>query len=335
MIMKSKVTVHALSGSAMYRSDATLMVLKECLKFREIEIRISQIDEKRSRFPDLDLLAESDVMLVFCEDVKPDPEQLEAIRAWCRSGKPVIGVLAAVQAFRNWPDFNRDILGVTVAGSGSTQFDSRIDVEAFGHPVVEGLTGWNRPGRIYGNPQFTDDITVLLSETGPDGSQPAAWCRTHPQTAGRVFSTSFGAISDFGHSKFIDLLHRACMWSSGIIAGPSNGQRYLIAHLDETPATECSCGTARRAFMVPENSTASVHMVDISQDTRVHYHKKLTEIYLILEGEGHLELDGKMVPVRPLTTILIKPGCRHRAVGNMRIINIPVPPFDPSDEWYE
>jgi mannose-6-phosphate isomerase-like protein (cupin superfamily) len=37
-------------------------------------------------------------------------------------------------------------------------------------------------------------------------------------------------------------------------------------------------------------------MVDISADTRPHFHKKLTEIYLVLEGEGHMELDGVSCP---------------------------------------
>ena len=61
----------------------------------------------------------------------------------------------------------------------------------------------------------------------------------------------------------------------------------------------------------------------------------MTEIYLILEGSGHLELDGELIPVKPMTSILIKPGCRHRAVGNMRIINIPIPTFDHEDEWFD
>jgi mannose-6-phosphate isomerase-like protein (cupin superfamily) len=110
---------------------------------------------------------------------------------------------------------------------------------------------------------------------------------------------------------------------------------YLIEQLDELDTKQCSCGTTRRAFVSPDNEVATIHMVDISKASRVHYHKKLTEIYLILEGEGHMELDGDMVPVKPMTTVLIKPGCRHRAVGNMRIVNVPVPAFDPDDEWFD
>jgi len=40
-------------------------------------------------------------------------------------------------------------------------------------------------------------------------------------------------------------------------------------------------------------------------------------------------------PVKPLTTVMIKPGCRHRAVGNLKIINVPIPKFDPEDEWVD
>ena len=110
---------------------------------------------------------------------------------------------------------------------------------------------------------------------------------------------------------------------------------YEVAQLDEVESTQCACGKARRAFVSPENPVATIHIVDVSKDSRVHYHKKLTEIYLVLEGEGHMELDGEMVPVKPMTTILIKPGCRHRAVGRMRIVNIPIPAFDPEDEWFD
>src|SRR5215204_2032570 len=102
---------------------------------------------------------------------------------------------------------------------------------------------------------------------------------------------------------------------------------YLIAQLDETPGVRCPCGVARRAFAVPGQNVASVHLVEIKADAQAHYHKKMTEIYVILEGDGHLELDGVLYPVRPMTAVYIKPGCRHRAVGRLKILNIPVPAF--------
>ena len=76
-------------------------------------------------------------------------------------------------------------------------------------------------------------------------------------------------------------------------------------------------------------------MVDISKNSRIHYHKKLTEIYYILEGEGEMELDGELFAVKPGDAILIKPGCRHRAIGELKVINVPIPSFDPDDEWFD
>lgn len=112
-------------------------------------------------------------------------------------------------------------------------------------------------------------------------------------------------------------------------------QNYAITHLNDLPPQACPCGTTRRAFVTPDNPVATIHLVEIKTDAQTHYHKKLTEIYLVLEGEGHMELDGVLYPVKPMTTILIKPGCRHRAVGQLKIVNIPVPAFDPHDEWFD
>ena len=110
---------------------------------------------------------------------------------------------------------------------------------------------------------------------------------------------------------------------------------YMIARFDEFDSVKCPCGFAKRAFAGPDNSAATMHIVDIRADSRVHYHKKLNEIYLVLEGSGQMDLDGESVPVEPFTAIFIKPGCRHRAVGKMRIVNVCIPPFDPEDEWFD
>lgn len=112
-------------------------------------------------------------------------------------------------------------------------------------------------------------------------------------------------------------------------------RNYSIAQLDDIEAVACLCGQARRAFVEDADSPASLHLVDISADARPHYHKEATEIYLVLEGTGHVELDGEMVSARPMTAIVIKPGCRHRGVGRLRIVNVVIPPFDPADEWFD
>jgi len=114
-----------------------------------------------------------------------------------------------------------------------------------------------------------------------------------------------------------------------------DGKNYLITQLDEVPAVPCPCGMSRRGFATPDNPLATIHLVDISIDARVHYHKRMTEIYLILEGQGFIELDGQKVPARPMTSMFTKPGCRHRLVGKFKIGNVAAPGFDPADEWFD
>ena len=110
---------------------------------------------------------------------------------------------------------------------------------------------------------------------------------------------------------------------------------YEIAQLTDIDPVKCPCGFARRAFAAAGNGVATMHLVDIQADAQVHYHKTMTELYLVLEGEGYLELNGEALPVRPMTAILIHPFCRHRAVGNLKIINVAIPAFDPADEWFD
>jgi mannose-6-phosphate isomerase-like protein (cupin superfamily) len=112
-------------------------------------------------------------------------------------------------------------------------------------------------------------------------------------------------------------------------------KNFLIAQLDEIPTINCPCGLTRRAFTEDTDRYASLHLLDVQKDAQLHYHKEITEIYFILEGDGYIELDGERVPVKPLTGILIKPGCRHRAVGNLRVTIIAIPAFDPKDEWFD
>ena len=112
-------------------------------------------------------------------------------------------------------------------------------------------------------------------------------------------------------------------------------QRYLIAQMADIPGTPCPCGTAKRAFTDDPQQIASLHVTQIEADSKVHYHKKMTELYYVLEGVGHMELDGQTVPIKPGTAIMIKPLCRHRAVGDLKLLIVPIPAFDSQDEHFD
>ena len=114
-----------------------------------------------------------------------------------------------------------------------------------------------------------------------------------------------------------------------------SSKKYHIVNMKSLLPTECPCGAAKRAFVDDPDQIASLHVVDVSQTTKTHYHKKMTEIYYILEGHGQIELDSMRFDVGPGSAIMIKPGCRHRAIGDLKLLNIPVPAFDPQDEYFD
>ena len=117
----------------------------------------------------------------------------------------------------------------------------------------------------------------------------------------------------------------------------STDKRYRIVELAKIDPVACPCGQARRAFCDIPDGPMSLHLVEISIDARTHYHKGQTEVYYILEcADGAtIELEGERFPIKPGVSIFIPPLTCHRAVGNMKILNIVVPPFDAADEWFD
>ena len=108
---------------------------------------------------------------------------------------------------------------------------------------------------------------------------------------------------------------------------------YTVRHIDEVEGVACPCGSSRRVLTAADTPTASLHLVDIKKDSEVHYHKSHWELYYILRGQGTMTLDGDVVPIRAGHAIGIPPGVRHRARGDLQLINVVVPAFDPEDEY--
>lgn len=114
----------------------------------------------------------------------------------------------------------------------------------------------------------------------------------------------------------------------------ASSQRFSIVDFDQIPAVPCPCGTARRAFAEVADYPATIHRTTITGTAQTHYHNRLTETYYILDCEpgAMMELDGQQVPLRPGMCILIPPGVRHRAIGQLTILNFVLSKFDPADE---
>lgn len=117
----------------------------------------------------------------------------------------------------------------------------------------------------------------------------------------------------------------------------SDNRRWRIADFSEIAAVPCPCGQAKRAFHGVPEFPGTIHITEIHEDAKKHYHNRLTETYVFLEcgDDAHMELDHETIPVRPLMAIVIPPGVRHRAIGRMKVLIIVLPEFDPADEHFD
>ena len=112
---------------------------------------------------------------------------------------------------------------------------------------------------------------------------------------------------------------------------------FEVVDFNEIEGVPCPCGSARRAFADVDDFPATVHVTEISTDAKLHYHKRLTETYYFLECDpgARMQLDDQFIDVHPGMSIMIRPGTRHRAIGEMKVLIMVFPKFDPADEWFD
>ena len=114
-------------------------------------------------------------------------------------------------------------------------------------------------------------------------------------------------------------------------------RRWKFADFSAIPPVPCPCGEARRAFNGVPEFPGTIHITEISEDAKRHYHKTLTETYVFLEcqPDAMMELDGEVIPVKSHQSIVIPPLVKHRAIGKMKVLIVVLPEFDPADEWFD
>lgn len=108
---------------------------------------------------------------------------------------------------------------------------------------------------------------------------------------------------------------------------------YIARHIDDVEPVPCPCGSSTRIITKDDTPVAGFHVTHI-RDSKKHFHKNTTEIYHVLEGHGFLEIGGDTVELRPGLTILIEKGTPHRGYGDFKTIVVPIPAFDPTDEFF-
>ena len=107
----------------------------------------------------------------------------------------------------------------------------------------------------------------------------------------------------------------------------------LVRHEGTVPRERSSCGFRDRLISREDAAlqpAAWAHTVDID-GAAPHYHKRSTELYYVVEGEGTVILDGTEEPVRKGSMVHIPPGVVHAAKGRMRVLVIGIPDIAEDD----
>jgi mannose-6-phosphate isomerase-like protein (cupin superfamily) len=110
----------------------------------------------------------------------------------------------------------------------------------------------------------------------------------------------------------------------------------LIRHEGHTAREHSTCGWRDRLISRQDAKlfpAAWAHAVDID-GAKLHYHKRSTELYYVLEGSGTVSLDGIEHEVSKGSIVHIPPEVVHGARGRMRVLVIGIPDIA-DDDYYE
>jgi mannose-6-phosphate isomerase-like protein (cupin superfamily) len=110
-----------------------------------------------------------------------------------------------------------------------------------------------------------------------------------------------------------------------------------VAARDELDAFTTKDGSTIREYHHTSLQSLAEATLAPGQSTQRHYHRASEEIYLVLEGEGHLEIDGDRRRVGAGEAALIPAGAWHEivAVSPLRFLCCCAPPYSHGDTFFE
>lgn len=110
----------------------------------------------------------------------------------------------------------------------------------------------------------------------------------------------------------------------------------IIRHEGGTARERSACGWRDRLIShedAPLGPAAWAHVVEI-EHSKLHFHKRSTELYYVVEGSGVIVLDGKEETIQRGSLVHIPPGVVHGARGRMRVLIVGIPDVA-EDDYFE
>lgn len=184
---------------------------------------------ERHDLPGLEALDRADVLVVSVRRRAPTRPQLDAVRRFIKSGKPVVGIRTASHAFALrakeavpsghdvWPTFDPDVLGGHYTGHHKAGAETVLKLAdgAGSHPILKGVSPTKLVGKgsLYKvSPLSTGTVALLIGAVPDAAPEPVAWTYTRPD-GGKTFYTSLGHPEDFSQPDFQRLLRNAIDWA--------------------------------------------------------------------------------------------------------------------------
>lgn len=205
--------IHIISGAKEYQSEDSMKSFSAWMeKHYEVKFTASWGHDGIEKLPNLEALAQADLMFVFARRMKLVEPQMKLIRAHWEKGKPIVGVRTASHAFQKADNeiFDRQVMGGNYQGHFS---DERVKVTHLvkDHPVLRGVKVFPS-GKLYKAGPLAKGATVLQQGDIGTDKQNVSWVNTWK--GGRTFYTSLGIPEDFENKDFKQMLVNAIYWTS-------------------------------------------------------------------------------------------------------------------------
>ena len=111
---------------------------------------------------------------------------------------------------------------------------------------------------------------------------------------------------------------------------------HIVRKVKDSNPGEITCGVMRNLTKTEDFQGMDFVHVTISDSTKKHYHKKLTEVYFVLKGSIEVDLDGKIEHLEEGSLIMIFPNTNHNACKtsdeDAEILVACCPPWSEEDE---
>ena len=212
---KAPIRVCFIAVAGEYEPDMTLPILQKYLESKHNVVSTRVFGKSKSDLPGLEALDKCDVAVLFTRRLELKGDQLERIKKYCTSGKPLVGIRTASHAIQTFLELDKEVFGgnyknhykegpLTEVALTTTQKE---------RPILFGVTPFKSKGSLYRNTGLAKDVDILLTGTNPEATEPIAWTRMYK--GGRIFYTSLGHQKDFEEESFLRLMTNAIVWAAG------------------------------------------------------------------------------------------------------------------------